>query len=690
MARAGIVLALALGIGLGAPLALALRGRPERLLSALPWGVTAALALAAAAQWAHVALFAYYLPPGINVRLLKAATGVSIFTVLCFYTALLHSMQRRRYGWRSRTAIAMAALLSIVLTAERRWAFPRPPSPPLELGMRARPAQTNLAVVALEGATLDAILPLAEQGQLPFFSTLLQQGAYARLKTFSPPIRVAVWRSVATGAYPFRHGVVSDRTFAAPFLAPTGPSPVGAGGLHSSRWCPGAADSSGGHDRSACAPATSHPARARPRCGRSSAVLGSRPPSWAGPAPPTATRETRRTGCCPTRSSKLPTWPSATATPRAEAERLRPSLRTLDPTVFAPLGDAVPAGAQKALIGDLWRDAVARDLLARSAGSAPTAIFVGLPGLLEISRGSFGGYAAVHFDGDSRTVQREAAQLVSGYYVSVDRLLGRLWASLPEPRLLAIVSGYGVREPKHWRRLISTVWPERSLAGRIDGDADGVFMLLGDNLRSGERLDRSTLVDVAPTLLYAMSQPVPRDGDGKVMAAAFGSSFLMRNPLTFVPSYAALVLRAWCDHPSAPLALSVAVVGAEDGAVSRRSTDQALVNADQLFLGVEVDPHRAALARAADLDARLQRFGQRFLRRRGVDVGARPIVARAAFTGGRCCSQRLHASRRHPVARGLSRELDLAPGRVDREQRPRLTRRDRAAAKQVLHLDRES
>jgi hypothetical protein len=92
----------------------------------------------------------------------------------------------------------------------------------------------------------------------------------------------------------------------------------------------------------------------------------------------------------------------------------------------------------------------------------------------------------------------------------------------------------------HWRRLLSTVWPERSLAGRIDGDADGVFMLLGDNLRSGERLDRSTLVDVAPTLLYAMSQPVPRDGDGKVMAAAFGSSFLMRNPLTFVPSYAAL------------------------------------------------------------------------------------------------------------------------------------------------------
>jgi arylsulfatase A-like enzyme len=67
-------------------------------------------------------------------------------------------------------------------------------------------------------------------------------------------------------------------------------------------------------------------------------------------------------------------------------------------------------------------------------------------------------------------------------------------------------------------------------------------MLLGNNLRSGERLDRTELVDVAPTLLYAMGQPVPRDADGKVLTAAFGSTFLTRNPLTFVPSYAALTV----------------------------------------------------------------------------------------------------------------------------------------------------
>ncbi len=250
-----------------------------------------------------------------------------------------------------------------LLTAERRCAFPRPPSPPLELGMRARPAQTNLAVVALEGATLDAILPLAEQGQLPFLSTLLAAGRLRRLKTLAPPMRVAVWRSVATGAYPFRHGVVSDRTYAAPVPAPT-PTPAGSQlalvpwGSGFARW---ARPLGVRTERPAAA------ARARPRCGRSSTAPGSRPRrGLAG----TATRPTRRAGpsACRSRSSTLPTWAARRPTRARGAERLRPSLRTLDPTVFAPLGDAVPERVKTALVEDLWRDAVARDLLARSRG----------------------------------------------------------------------------------------------------------------------------------------------------------------------------------------------------------------------------------------------------------------------------------------------------------------------------------
>jgi hypothetical protein len=530
VARAVAALGLALGVALGVLLAVALRGNPDRLSRALPWGITAALALAAAAQWTHAAMFAYYLPPGINLRLLKAATGVSVLTVLCFYTALLHGMQRRRYGWRSRGAIAILAAFSLLLTAERRAAFPAPLPPIGELGVRPRPASTHLVVVAVEGATLDAILPLAEQGQLPFLATVLRQGVCGRVRTLSPPLRVAVWESVVSGAYPFRHGVVSDRTLSVPFLHPTPQlalSPWGSGferwgrplGVRVRREPPAPLapalwqilDGAGLDTTVVGWPGTDH----------SGEVSDHRlPEAFFGPpdvaAPDIAVDET--------------------AAARRALE-LRPSLRSLDPAVFELLGDAPSEASKAAMVSDLWRDAVARWILARDPPEAPAALFLGLPGLLEVSRGSFGGYAAVNFDGDSEKTQMLASQLVTGYYTFVDRLVGRLWSALPEPRLLAVVSGHGVREPRRWRRLLSTVAPERSLRGRIDGDADGVLMLLGSNLRSGERLDRTPLVDVAPTLLYAMGQPVPRDGDGKVQTDAFGSTFLTRNPLTFVPTY---------------------------------------------------------------------------------------------------------------------------------------------------------
>jgi arylsulfatase A-like enzyme len=48
------------------------------------------------------------------------------------------------------------------------------------------------------------------------------------------------------------------------------------------------------------------------------------------------------------------------------------------------------------------------------------------------------------------------------------------------------------------------------------------------------------LVDVAPTLLYALGLPVARDLDGRVLTGAFEASFLARRPLAFFPSYEAL------------------------------------------------------------------------------------------------------------------------------------------------------
>ena len=55
----------------------------------------------------HASYFAYFLPPGINDRLIKTALWLTLGTLIAFYTALLHSLSRRRYGRRSRWGLTL-------------------------------------------------------------------------------------------------------------------------------------------------------------------------------------------------------------------------------------------------------------------------------------------------------------------------------------------------------------------------------------------------------------------------------------------------------------------------------------------------------------------------------------------------------------------------------------------------------
>jgi hypothetical protein len=67
-------------------------------------------------------------------------------------------------------------------------------------------------VLGLDGATWDIIDPLIEQGKLPAFQALKEQGSWARLRTFDPTLSAVVWTSIATGKGMLKHGII-DWTF---------------------------------------------------------------------------------------------------------------------------------------------------------------------------------------------------------------------------------------------------------------------------------------------------------------------------------------------------------------------------------------------------------------------------------------------------------------------------------------------
>jgi predicted AlkP superfamily phosphohydrolase/phosphomutase len=64
---------------------------------------------------------------------------------------------------------------------------------------------------------------------------------------------------------------------------------------------------------------------------------------------------------------------------------------------------------------------------------------------------------------------------------------------------------------------------------------NGVFMAMGKNIRQGVGILNARIIDLAPTILYILGQPIPTDMDGRVLAEIFEEEFVKNNP----PKYSA-------------------------------------------------------------------------------------------------------------------------------------------------------
>ncbi len=65
----------------------------------------------------------------------------------------------------------------------------------------------KVAVIGLDGATLDLILPWVKEGKLPNIARLMERGSYGALKSTPEKISPAAWTSFATGMNPGKHGI---------------------------------------------------------------------------------------------------------------------------------------------------------------------------------------------------------------------------------------------------------------------------------------------------------------------------------------------------------------------------------------------------------------------------------------------------------------------------------------------------
>lgn len=506
------------------------RLRADGVARSLPWGLTVVLAWGAGLAWYHASHYSYFLPPGIDVRLIKAAIFVSLATLVAFYTALLHTLNQRTYGLRSRVGLLLVSVAAIYLMLERRDAFePRPESAPLPTALEDVQVP-HLLAIGVDGATFEALLPLSEQGLLPFLSRPLLAGARARLRPLTPDLPSATWSTVATGKLPYRHQVLDREVYLVPVLGPEASLSLLPDGVGFRTW---------GAPGSRRRPMDATHRRALTLweilgiLGYPAGVLGW-PAAVPSRAPVDFAFSERYFRGEPT---------EAQATPVELVERgllFRQDPSDLPQELLESIGiERTPSGAMaEALADDLWRTGLTSFLLEQS--SEVHSLFLRLPGLAAVSDRDYGGFDAVQFAGRSDREARSAADSVAGYYRFVDAQVSRLWDSWAAPKVLALISTHGYEGPQAWRRYLDPVLGS-ALGGRSDPDADGVFVLWADGTRA-QALDRAELTDVMPTLLYALGLPLPRDLDGRVLTASFTSVFLATHPLTFVPSYETVVV----------------------------------------------------------------------------------------------------------------------------------------------------
>lgn len=70
------------------------------------------------------------------------------------------------------------------------------------------PSPGPVIVIGVDGADWNIINPLMEQGKLPYFAQLVEQGSSGILETIRPTKSPVIWTSIATGKSMHKHGIL--------------------------------------------------------------------------------------------------------------------------------------------------------------------------------------------------------------------------------------------------------------------------------------------------------------------------------------------------------------------------------------------------------------------------------------------------------------------------------------------------
>lgn len=477
---------LMMGVPLLAVLAIVQRFRFHEDRWAAPELFAGVFVLASVLAAVNARLHVHLLLGSAHRVLIQDAVGWAVAALL----ALAIGTAIRRVGGGPWLRFSFTVLM-IVLPVLRVGLVPTPARQFLEvaanpLGTPARP----LLVIGLEGLDRKFFLADSISSAVPSLERLREEGAKVNIRPHRPHLRWALWTSVATGTYPGQHGVKAHWGWDLPLVF-----------TETLRLLPWTPEGSrmilpwGLAERVAPPPVTVAPLWARLRASGVTTQVFGWPGSWGGD-------------------------PSL----RVEPEFDRGAV--LEPTMSSSLHAALEffperrAQIWKAIVGDQARIDAARDAIATGTGN----VWIHLE-TLSLARQFHEPLRRRH------THERQFIELVTEL---VDDQLGTLLAAIPDTTLVALVSPYGLAPPGSFERLKRLIGGGEDWHTSAESSPDGLMVLLGRGVSSGQRVSPAAPPDIAPTLCYLLELPVAQYMEGSVIVDAVEPSFLSENPLRVV------------------------------------------------------------------------------------------------------------------------------------------------------------
>lgn len=502
----------------------------------LAWMCTISAGVGAVVLWLNAVDFAPFLAADTARRMTLAAIAVAICGGVFLVVALAHI--GRRGTAPSGVLVVTTMALSVVVPLTLRGASPASPPPP---AAAVRPPITadvpggRVVLLAVDGASLDHISLAVAEGRLPNFGRLIDAGASAYLATLRPTQAEPIWTTVATGRMPQTSGV---RAAARYVVREQGPrvdvlpdyifsqALVRYGFLRVEPHTP---------ESMASLPLW-HILSARGiRVGVVGWPLTHPAPQLRGYAVSDVLHRIDDARFVLDGASAVSPPALWTAIMAARTRPLAPDPHdVLSPTGPLPRGSAADGRVDPAPV---QADGLHLRLLdALEAGRTSRFVAIRLPGLDAVAH-YFLRYASPEEFGDVTAEERELfGRVLDDYYGVLDAAVGRVYATLGPDDLLVVVSSHGIEPLTPVKRILERLVGEDQLSGTHERAPDGFVMAAGPSVQPG-RLERGSVADIAPTVLYFLGLPIGRDMDGRARTDVFTPAFTATRPVTFIPSY---------------------------------------------------------------------------------------------------------------------------------------------------------